>query len=111
MTDPDEPTDGGREPVPPGVVSSVRGHYQAPALRWVTNVAVAAAAVALVLGDRGTPLAVGAVGLVVATPLARVAWLVHRWRQEHDRRFVRTGLTLLAVVAAGAVLSAIGVGR
>ena len=47
---------------------------------------------------------------VVSVPLLRVGWLVHRWRQERDGRFVAIGLALLAVVAAGAALAALGVG-
>jgi hypothetical protein len=57
--------------------------------------------------------AVGAtvVAAIVAAPLLRVASLAFRWCQEGDRRFVLTGLALLAVVASVAVLAIAQVGR
>jgi uncharacterized membrane protein len=47
-----------------------------------------------------------AIGLIIATPLLRVVWLVYRWAQEKDTRFVLTGVLLLAVVAVGAIVAA-----
>lgn len=101
----------GREPIPPGVVSAIRGRYQAPGLSWVTRVLVALGLVTLVVPDDvRIAIATTAVGGVIATPLLRIAWLVFRWGQERDRRFVVTGLVLLGVVVAGVVLAALGVG-
>jgi hypothetical protein len=103
---------GERAPIPAGTVSTVRGRYQAPALVWLTRaVLVAGVAGAVLPGAAGTAVATAAVAAVVAAPLLRVAWLVHRWSQEHDRRFRWLGIALLAVVALGAALSAAGVGR
>jgi len=97
--------------IPAGRVSVVRGRFQAPALTWVTRAVFAAGVLGAVLpGDAGTAAASGAVAVIVATPLVRVAWLVARWRREHDRRFAVLGLALLAVVATGAALAAAGVG-
>lgn len=102
---------GGREPIPPGTVSTIRGRYQRPALTSLTWAVVVAGLVSAVLpGPARIAVATGAVVAVVAAPLLRVAWLVHRWSQEHDRRFQLLGVALLAVVAAGAALSAAGVG-
>jgi len=100
-----------REPIPAGRVSRVRGRWQAPALTWTTWGVLAAGVLSAVLpGDAGTAVATAVVGVVVATPLLRVVWLVLRWNREHDRRFAALGLALLAVVAAGAALAAAGVG-
>ena len=100
-----------RPPIPGGQVSAIRGRWQAPALTWTTRaVIVAGLASAVLPGDTGTAVATAVVAVVVATPLLRVAWLVHRWRQEHDRRFVTLGGTVLAVVAVGAALAALGIG-
>ena len=92
-----------------GEVSRVQGRYQAPALRAVV---VAAWLLALVsVAFPGWELAGRvAVGLIIATPLLRVGWLILRWSQERDRRLVLTGVGLLAVIGAGAVLAAIGAG-
>jgi hypothetical protein len=42
---------------------------------------------------------------VIAAPLMRVAWLIFRWSQERDYRYVAIGLSLLSVIAAGAALT------
>jgi hypothetical protein len=100
-----------RAPIPAGQVSTVRGRWQAPALTWVTRTVIALGLLAAVVPDPvSTAAATAAVAAVIATPLLRVAWLVHRWRQERDRRFVGFGLGLLAVIAVGAGLAALGVG-
>jgi hypothetical protein len=44
-------------------------------------------------------------GAVIAAPLLRVAWLIFRWSQEGDYRYVAIGLGLLSVIAAGAALT------
>ena len=100
-----------RPPIPGGRVSTIRGRWQAPGLTWVTRAVIALGLVSAVLPvSARTVLATVAVAVVVAVPLLRVLWLVHRWRQEHDRRFVGVGLALLGVIAAGAALAALGVG-
>ena len=100
-----------REPIPGGAVSAIRGRMQAPALAWVTRVVIALGVLSAVLPDEaGVAVATAVVAAVVAVPLLRVLWLVHRWRQERDPRFVGMGLALLGVVAVGAVLAALGVG-
>lgn len=102
----------GRDPIPAGVVSTIRGRYQGPGLTWLTRMLIVAGVLAAVLpGAAGVWLATAAVATVVAAPLVRVAWLVFRWSQEHDRRFIGIGLALLGVVATGALLSALGAGR
>ena len=100
-----------RPPIPAGRVSTIRGRWQAPVLTWVTRVVIVLGLLTTVLPEAASiALATVVVGAVVATPLLRVLWLVHRWRQEHDRRFVAMGLALLGVIAAGAALAALGVG-
>jgi hypothetical protein len=100
-----------REPIPPGVVSTIRGRWQRPALTIVTWSTSILAAVAVVLpGPAGRAVGAVVVTVIVAAPLLRVAWLAYRWWQEADRRFVVTALALLAVVAAGASLALAGVG-
>ncbi|WP_420452349.1 hypothetical protein [Ilumatobacter sp.] len=90
-------------------VSHVRGRWQIPALTWVTRALLATALAGLLAPGRlGVAVQTAAVGAVVAVPLLRVAWLAHRWRQERDRWFVVFALTLLAVVAVGAVAAGLG---
>lgn len=101
-----------RQPIPGGAVSTIRGRLQAPALAWVTRVVIVLGLASAVFPDpAGVAVATAVVCAVVAVPLLRVAWLVHRWHQEHDRRFVGMGAALLGVVAVGALLAAAGVGR
>lgn len=100
-----------RPPIPGGQVSTIRGRWQAPALTWTTRVVLVAGLLTLVLPDAaGIAVATAVVAVVIATPLLRVAWLVWRWHQEHDQRFVTIGVVLLAVIATGAALAALGVG-
>lgn len=100
-----------RPPIPGGVVSTIRGRFQAPALTWITRIVIAVGLVSAVLPDQaGTAAATAVVATVVTVPLLRVGWLVLRWRHEHDRRFVGIGLALLGVIASGAALAALGVG-
>jgi len=100
-----------REPIPSGRVSTIRGRWQAPALAWTTRAVIVAGLLSAVLpGQAGITVATAVVTAIIAAPLLRVVWLVHRWRQERDRRFVALGLALLAVVGIGAGLAALGVG-
>lgn len=98
----------GREPIPAGRVSRVRGRWQRPALRAATGLALLLAVVALLVpGGVGERVAGAAVAVVLAGPLVRVAWLVLRWRHEHDRRFVAAGLGVLAIIATGTALAVV----
>ncbi|MEX0665765.1 MAG: hypothetical protein WD598_13495 [Acidimicrobiia bacterium] len=100
-----------REPIPPGAVSSIRGRRQVPALRGATGIGLVSATGALAFGgDVGHALGVAAVTVVTAMPLLRVSWLVFRWTEERDWRFVALGVALLGVVGLGALLALTGVG-
>lgn len=100
-----------RSPIPGGTVSQISGRFQAPALSWLTRVVLVLSLVGGLLGGSvGRLVATAAVAAIVATPLLRLAWLILRWTQERDRRFVVTGSALLAVVALGGALAALGVG-
>ena len=100
-----------RQPIPGGRVSTIRGRWQAPALAWITRAVMALGLVSVVLPDAArTAVSTAVVGAVMAVPLGRVLWLVLRWHQEHDRRFVGMGRALLGVIAVGAALAALGVG-
>lgn len=105
MSDP-APDMAAGENRPPGSVSTIRGVRQIPALTAVVRaVGLLAIVGSLAPGSVGTAGAIGAVVVVTATPLARVAWLMIRWRQEGDGAFVLRGAALLAVVATGAALA------
>lgn len=100
-----------RQPIPAGTVSAIRGRVQDRVLTWTTRAVLVLGLVSAVLpGDAGIAVATAVVAAVIGVPLVRVCWLVHRWRQEQDRRFVRMGVALLGVVAVGAGLAALGVG-
>lgn len=59
-------------------------------------------------GDVARVAGIAAVGLVTAAPLLRVAWLIVRWVQERDWRFVGIAGALLAVIAIGAGITILG---
>jgi len=100
-----------RQPVPPGGVSSIQGRRQGPALQVAAGLALVAATVGLALpGAVGEALTVTSVAVVSATPLLRVTWLIYRWSEERDWRFVVLGVALLGVVGLGALLALAGVG-
>lgn len=100
-----------RDPIPGGVVSTIRGRWQGPWLTWLSRLVLVASLVAAVLpGTADRSLATVAVSLIVAAPLVRVAWLVFRWGQEGDLRFVAAGSALLAVVAVGGLLAWLEIG-
>ncbi len=89
-------------------ISQVTGRRQALGLRGVTGFTALAAAAALLLpGAVGERAGLVAIGAVIATPLIRVGWLVGRWWQEHDLRFVAVGAALLGVMGVGAALAVI----
>ena len=93
-------------------VSIIRGRWQAPALRLATR-----ALLVLSLAGATAPPPWGhgatdtAIAVTIATPVLRVLWLIWRWRQEHDVVFVALGITVLAVVGAGALCAAGGIGK
>lgn len=96
-----------RAPVPHGRVSTIRGYWQAPALTMVTVSVLAMSIAGVALPNSiGRALSGTSVAVVVATPILRVAWLVFRWWQERDRRFILIGMGLLLVAATGAMLAA-----
>lgn len=78
------------------------------ALRITIRVTLAAALVATVApGETGRVAAAGAVGLVVAAPLLRVAWLAYRWWRWGDRAFASVAIALLLIVTAGTAIAAV----
>lgn len=100
-----------RASIPPGQVSRIRGRWQVPVLAWLTRVVIVVALAGGLIGhDVGRVLAVAAIAAIVAAPLLRICWLMLRWTQEHDHRFVIAGALMLAVVATGGILAALGVG-
>ena len=104
-------SDQARQPIPGGAVSTIRGRLQGPALTWVSRVVIVLGVASALLPDpAGRAVATAVVVTVVAVPLLRVAWLVFRWGQERDRRFVGLGLARLGVVGRGGRLAAAGVG-
>jgi 4-hydroxybenzoate polyprenyltransferase len=89
-------------------VSTIRGRWQIPALTWVTRVLLVVATIgAFVPSVVGSAIQTAVVATAVAVPLLRVAWLIHRWRQERDWVFFRLGLALLCVIGAGALIALI----
>ena len=53
----------------------------------------------------GDAASVTAVGVVVAVPLMRVAWLAVRWYRRGDRRYAAVAAGVLLIVGAGSVLA------
>ncbi|HXV69795.1 MAG TPA: hypothetical protein VEB69_00170 [Acidimicrobiia bacterium] len=80
-------------------VSRVTGRRQGPILRATTRIAwVLAGLGALSESQPFLTAGVIAVVLVTAAPLLRVTWLILRWTQERDWRFVWTAAALLGVI-------------
>lgn len=89
--------------------SRVRGRRQRPALKVVTIVAWSMAWIGSM--SQARPFATAgiiAIGLVIAAPLLRVGWLIFRWIQERDWRFVWTATALLTVIAVAGLAALIG---
>jgi len=100
-----------RRPIPDGTVSRIRGRWQAPGLRLLVRAVLVVSIVGGLLGGQvGRGLAAVAVAAVIAGPLARVCWLLLRWTQERDARFVLLGIAVIVVVSSGGVMAALGVG-
>ena len=76
------------------------------ALRVTKRVALVVALLATVTrGATGRNAGAIAVGLVVAAPLLRVAWLAYRWWCRGDRAFASVAGSLLVVVGTGAAIA------
>lgn len=90
-------------------VSRVTGRRQGPVLRSTTLVAWVLAGLGALSGSQPFATA-GVVALVLVTsvPLLRVAWLIFRWLQERDWRFVCTAVALLGVIAAAGFVALVG---
>lgn len=74
------------------------------ALRAAVGVAFATAVVGLLGPGRvGRVGALAFLATLVATPIARVVWLLVRWIRRGDRRFASAAAALLLVVGAAAV--------
>ena len=76
------------------------------ALRVTIRVTLAAAVIGTVVPRAaGRSASAAAVGLVIAAPLVRVAWLVYRWWRWGDRAFASVAAGLLLVVGTGTVVA------
>jgi hypothetical protein len=90
-------------------ISHVTGRRQGPALRGLTILAWILAGLGALSGSQPfAAVGVVAVVLVTAAPLLRVGWLIFRWMQERDWRFVWTAVTLLGVIAVASVVALVG---
>jgi len=75
-------------------------------LRFLIKAAFVAALAGVVLPrPLGTVASGVAVGIVVAAPLLRVAWLAIRWYLRGDRRYAAVAASLLVVVGSGSVIA------
>lgn len=78
----------------------------AAALRVLLAVAAALAVAALILpGQAGRMASQLLLGILIAAPLLRVAYLSLRWLRRGDRRYAAAGALLLLVTAVGVVVS------
>lgn len=69
---------------------------------WATVLATLLAV--LVGGAVGDAFGTAAIVVLVAVPLARVAWFVLRWARRGDRRYALVGAGVLLVVAVGTAI-------
>jgi hypothetical protein len=84
----------------------IRYERMVRALRLLGWVAFGAALAGVLLPDPvGNAAGATAVGVVVAVPLLRVAWLAIRWYRRGDRRYAAVAAGLLLIVGAGSVLA------
>lgn len=92
-----------------GQISRVTGRRQRPALRVLSIVAWVLAGVgALSASQPFAAAGVLAIAMVSAVPLARIGWLIFRWIQERDWRFVWIAVALLGVIAVAGVIALVG---
>ena len=56
----------------------------------------------------GRPLEIAAIAIVTAIPLLRVVWLIRRWTNLRDLKYVRWAVLLLLLVAVGPALAFLG---
>ena len=76
------------------------------ALRVTIRVTLALAVIGTVApGSAGELASAMAIGLIIAAPLLRVAWLTYRWWRWGDRRFASVAAVLLVVVGTGSALA------
>jgi hypothetical protein len=91
-------------------VSAKRVRYERiiRALQITTRVALLAALTGTIVpGEVGRHASAVAVGLIIAAPLLRVAWLAYRWWRWGDRAFASVAASLLLVVGAGTAVAMI----
>jgi hypothetical protein len=90
-------------------VSRVTGRRQRPILRTTTLIAwILAGLGALSEAQPFVTAGVVALVLVTAAPLLRVTWLMFRWVQERDWRFVWAAVALLGVIAVAGLAALVG---
>lgn len=78
------------------------------ALRVTIRVTLALAVVGTIVpGSAGEVASAAAIGLIIAAPLLRVAWLTYRWWRWGDRRFALVAAALLVVVGTGTAVAII----
>lgn len=85
-----------------------RGRFDALSRSMTAAMVLASAAAVLGVllpGRAGELAGLVMVVVLVATPLARVLWLVGRWFRRGDPRYAAVGVGVLAIVAAGALLA------
>lgn len=75
-------------------------------IRAASVIALVSAVVGAFFSGRVSSVAGGiAVGVIVATPLLRVALIGGRWARLHDARYAAAAFGLLLVTGAGAALA------
>lgn len=77
-------------------------------LRVSMGIAVLLSALAVLLPEpRARDLGVATVGLLIAVPLVRIAWLAVRWALKRDYRFAATAALLASIVAIAELAGAL----
>jgi hypothetical protein len=94
------------EPIAQGAPSRIRGRFQVPVLRAAGFVALGLSLAAVLLSGHPQVVAAwAAIAVVLAVPIVRVIWLMLRWTQERDWRFLALGAGLLVAVSGGVALA------
>ncbi|MFM2182984.1 MAG: hypothetical protein RJB61_1278 [Actinomycetota bacterium] len=90
-----------------GTVDPTQRVAEERAGRVISRVLLVAAVVAAVglIAPWGDPLALAAIVVVGAIPIARVAWLAWRWARIRDMRYMWAAVMLLVLIAAGPVIA------